>query len=355
MNAVRTSIAVAVAVLALAAAVPAAAGGLPQRKRYVAAMYNAERYITDPKLSGARIERDRNNRPLTYSGSFSTVFRVKTRSGRNIALRVFHPEDGGKVQTSGDLQRRYTLLGSYLAAQRAKRRLPSEIIEFALVNRGMRIGGEDIPILKLPWIGGRSLDNWVGTRLGQGRANAVRLLATNWRAMMGDLRHIGIAHGDLHHGNIKLEPDGSLRLLDYDAMYAPPLEGMKSDEIGHPNFQHPAYHFPARSRPFDANMDNFPSIVIYLSLLAIADDPTLWDRYHNDDTLIFDGERDFLKPDQSPVFRELLASKNPKVRNLARQVVGYAKGAPGAVPSLERALEQSETPYYRRKPAAAKP
>ena len=346
-----------IAVVALAAGrAPTTASGadasggnrLPARKRYVAAMYNSSRYITDPKLAGAQVERDGRNRPVAFSGSFSTVFKVRTKSGRKVAMRVFHPEDGGKIQTAGDLTRRYALLGKFMGQLRAKRQLPSEILDFALVERGMRINGEDVPIMKLPWISGRGLDNWIDTRLSQGRASAVKLLARNWRELMADLRYVGVAHGDLHHGNIKLESSGAMRLLDYDAMYAPPLKGMTSDEIGHPNFQHPAYHFPARTRPFDADMDNFSSIVIYLSLIAIADDPGLWKKYYREDNLIFVGDRDFVNPDASPLFKDLAASKSTTVRNLSRQLARYAKGKPSDVPSLRRAIEQAETPYYRR-------
>ena len=342
-----------VTAVALSAGDAAASGRLPARKRYVAAMYNSSKYITDPRLSGAQVERDARNRPVAFSGSFSTVFKMRTQSGRKVAMRVFHPEDGGKIQTGTDLTRRYKLLGGFMNDLRSRRKLPSEIIEFALVERGMRINDEDVPIMKLPWISGRSLDNWIDTRLGQGRASAVKLLAHNWRELMADLRHIGVAHGDLHHGNVKLESSGAMRLLDYDAMYAPPLEGMTSDEIGHPNFQHPAYHFPARVRPFDADMDNFSAIVVYLSLIAIADDPGLWKKYYREDNLIFVGERDFVNPDASPVFKDLAASRNATVRNLSRQLARYARGKPSDVPSLRRALEQAETPYYRRNRAGS--
>lgn len=349
MNARKILALVAVAAaLATSAGVAEANTRLPARKRYVDAMHNSSQYITDPKLSGAHVERDTRNRPVAFSGSFSTVFKMRTKSGRKIAMRVFHPEDGGKAQTASDLTRRYALLGTFMDDLRSRGKLPSEILEWALVERGMRIGGEDVPIMKLPWISGRGLDNWVETRLSQGRPKAVKLLAHNWRELMADLRYLGVAHGDLHHGNVKLESSGAMRLLDYDAMYAPPLKGMTSEEIGHPNYQHPDYHFPARTRPFDGDMDNFSSIVIYLSLIAIADDPSLWKKYYREDNLIFVGERDFVNPDQSPLFRDLNASKDPVVRKLSRQLARYAKGKPADVPSLRRALLEAETPRYRR-------
>src|SRR5207247_703335 len=147
------------------------------------------------------------------------------------------------------------------------------------------------------------------------------------------------AHGDLHHGNIFLDADGNMTLIDHDSMFVPPLAGLPNSEIGHPNFQHPAYHFPSSPRPFDANMDNFSSIVIYLSLLAVADEPRLWKVFHDakeENNLIFKGLRDFKHPEKSRLLKRLIEkSRNRRVRGLAKKLVEYAKGPAAAVPSLE--------------------
>jgi serine/threonine protein kinase len=334
--------------LALASA-PAEAQRWPGKKSYVNAMYNSHQFIRDPKLRGAKVKRDRRERPIVYSGSFSSVFKVKTTSGRNVALRVFHPEAAvAERQSVTALAQRYGKIHAYLDGLRAKKRLPPEIVEFAFVERGIKIDGESLPIMKLPWVSGRNLDSWIETRLGQGRAKAVALLAENWRAAMRDLHSVKIAHGDLHHGNIMLEPSGAMRLLDYDSMYVPTLAGLSNSEIGHPNFQHPSYHFPARPRPFDHRMDRFSALVIYTSLVAVADNPKLWTRYHNDHNLIFEGERDFVNIDSSPVFRDILASSNPTVRGLARQLIKHAKGRPENVPPLEDVIKAASTPWFKR-------
>jgi hypothetical protein len=343
----------------------------PEKKRYVEVMYNADKYIRDPKLRGASVQRDqKGERPIVYSGSFSSVFKLTTGSGRKIAMRVFHPSnDVAERQDLTAFQERYKRLGNYLATLRTKRRLPPEIVEFALVDDGIRVpevvdgkkvGEQILPIMKLPWISGRNLDEWVGRRLGQGRGKAVGLLAENWRAALKDLAAVGIAHGDLHHGNISLESNGAMRFVDYDSMYVPALKGLPNSEIGHPNYQHPAYHWArdgkgnivqrASARPFDSRMDHFSSIVIFLSLKAIAAEPALWDKYHDEgNNLIFDGQRDLADPDNSPVFADLKRSKDPLVRALARDLARYAKGSPGNTPSLEQAIERASTPFYQRK------
>jgi hypothetical protein len=340
--------------LALSLATPARAGGRwPTRRQYIDAMYNAHQFLRDPKLAGARVERDHRNQPLYYGGSFSTAFRIKSKSGRPLALRVFHPDEGVVERQSVDaVVDRYRKIGGFFDKLARSRRLPPELIEFAMVRNGISIGGERLPILKMPWVSGRTLDDWIDTRLSQGRSKSVKVLAGNWRALMRDLRDVGIAHGDLHPGNIKLEPSGAMRLLDYDGMYVPPLAGLTNSEIGQVNFQHPAYHFPSPSpRAYNADMDNFSAIVIYTSLLAIADNPSLWRKYHNESTLIFDSERDFVDPDRSPVLRDIAASKDPVVRNMGKALARFARGAPEAVPPLERAIEAASKPWYQRQGA----
>jgi hypothetical protein len=321
----------------------------PSAQRYKEAMHNPEQYIRDPKLRGAKVKSDKRGAPAAYTGSFGSVYRVTTNSGRRIALRVFHPTP--KVPERYDqavFLNRWFKLGEELAALRAVGRQPPEILEFALVPDALSIDGQLLPVLKLPWVSGRNLDDWIGKRLQQGRAAALRTLASNWREAMHDMRKVGLAHGDFHHGNIKLEPSGVMRYLDYDSMFASALSGFENSEIGHQNFQHPSFHFPApRLRPFDRDMDNFSALVIYTSLLAVADDPSLWRRYHHDDNLIFEGGRDFADPDGSPLFAELRRSANPITRGLANLLARYAKGPAHAVPSLERAIEAATTPWYR--------
>ena len=44
------------------------------------------------------------------------------------------------------------------------------------------------------------------------------------------MREHVIAHGDLQHGNIIVQDDGTIRLVDYDGCYVPELAGLKSNE-----------------------------------------------------------------------------------------------------------------------------
>jgi hypothetical protein len=92
---------------------------------------------------------------------------------------------------------------------------------------------------------------------------------------------------------------------------------------------------------------------VYLSLLAVAEDPGLYDQFNDDFQLIFD-KSDLADPDASPVFAALGRSSNSAVRALSQKLAGYAKGAPEDVPSLEEALSSGRPAKETRDEAFGK-
>jgi hypothetical protein len=55
-------------------------------------------------------------------------------------------------------------------------------------------------------------------------------------------------------------------------------------------------------------------------------------------------QRDYVEPQRSPVFRDLIRSKDPMVSGLAYQLAGYDPGAADDVPTLEEALAATRRP-----------
>jgi len=113
----------------------------------------------------------------------------------------------------------------------------------------------------MEWVEGEQFDDYIVESLG----NPAKLgqLLTKFLAMMDELRQAGIAHGDLQHGNI-IMCGNELRLVDYDGMFVPAMNGYLASELGHRNYQHPqraAHHFG----PY---LDNFSAWVIYASVRA---------------------------------------------------------------------------------------
>ena len=129
-----------------------------------------------------------------------------------------------------------------------------------------------------------------------------------------------------------VQSDGRIRLVDYDGMYLPKFSGERSPELGHKNYQH-----PERSADhYGEYIDNFPSLVIYLSLLAVASDPNLW-HFYNDDNLILT-RSDYETPGKSEVLQRLKSSDDATVAKLAESLEECCTMPVQEVPDLETIL-----------------
>jgi hypothetical protein len=136
-----------------------------------------------------------------------------------------------------------------------------------------------------------------------------------------------IAHGDLQHGNIIVN-GAKLYLIDYDGLYVPGLPISNSNEIGHINYQHPDRSI----QHVGPAVDRFSAIVIYIALIAVARQPSLWAKYDNSENLLFTRD-DFLDPHSSSLIREL-----SKIRDIQKLVSAFQQVCSAdfqAVPSLE--------------------
>jgi hypothetical protein len=325
----------------LAAVVPLCAWGdgrsWPTPAQYDAAMHHAASTLIDPSLHGAKVLHHPDLKtPVAYPGNFGSVYRLTTPSGREVALRVLHPPaEWADAADPG----RQAMVSLELSRLRRAGWLPPELVDYRWLPMGIRVDGRVHPVAKMPWVDGISLDEWVADRVAHAPAG-LNTMALNWRAANRDLAQLGISHGDFHADNILVEANGSMRFVDYGAMYVPTLAGWRSREIGHRNYQHPRYHFPTRNeRPFGPRSDHFSSIAIYLSLVALAQDPSLFARFHEDHRLLFRAE-DFLHP-ESYLFQALARSPSPEVRELSAALARYAQADPQTVPSLEEALAQA--------------
>ena len=270
-------------------------------------------------LEGGKVSLNQRGMPLVFSGAFACVYRVSV-GNQTFAVRCFTRE-------VSDQRARYGELSNYLLNV-----LPPSFVHFEYVEHGISLRGDRYPIVKMEWVDGDLLSRFVGSRLDQ--SDTLRRVAAQWRGgPTASLRGLRIAHNDLQHGNVMVQRDGSIRLVDYDGMFLPKFRGERSPELGHKNYQHP----DRSSEHYDENVDNFPSLVIYLSLLAIASDPGLWD-FHDEDNLIFT-RSDYAEPGQSELFGRLKGSPDQPVAKLAERLEQYCALPVEKVPDLEKVLQ----------------
>jgi hypothetical protein len=252
---------------------------------YQEVIQNPERCFTDSQLKTGKPTLNALGLPQPVTGGFCSVYQLANGKSR-WAVRCF-------LHNIKDLRDRYHEISRYLKSKRLK-----QMVGFEYVPEGIRVRTHWHPVLKMEWVDGDTLNMWVGKHLKDPKA--LRRLAGQWVQLMEELEREKIGHCDLQHGNILVDGSGNLKLIDYDGMYVPPLRGRGSHEKGHPAFQHPQ----REGRDFDESVDRFSALVIYTSLVALAESKDLWGRYYEEDNLIF-RRADFMSPDSAAVFKEL--------------------------------------------------
>jgi len=280
----------------------------PTSQDYNEAIQNAATTMSDPDLKGGEPTVNAMGLPVPRSGNFADVYEFKGSSGTMWAVKCFTRRVEG-------LQERYTKINQYLA----KAELPF-IVGFKFLQQGIRIHGEWHPLLKMEWVEGFTLNEFV--RQNADKRNYLHGLMQMWAKLTGKLRDANMAHADLQHGNVLLVPGNTpsklgLKLIDYDGMWVPPLADYHSGEVGHPNYQHP---LRLKERLFNAEVDRFPHLVIACALRAtLVGGRAFWDKFDNGDNLLF-REQDLREPASAPIFKALWELDDRVVRALAGHI-----------------------------------
>lgn len=274
---------------------------------------------------------DRLGMPLVTSGQFAYVYKLNSMNGGgDFAVRCFR----GYL---GDRDQRYRAIQTHLGTSPV-----SYLSDFTYAPEGILVGGNRFPILFMKWIEGPTLDLYISEMLN--RPDVLLHLSEEWLRLLSALQAAGVAHGDLQHGNIIVE-HGHLRLVDHDGIFVPAMAGWTASEVGHQHYQHPR----RTADHFDSNLDNFSSLVIYLSLLSLAERPNLWQEHH-DENLLFT-RSDFADPAASELFKKI-REIGPEHARLAGVLENGATGAPDQVPSvLDLVQVKSKLPSWMTAPA----
>ena len=131
------------------------------------------------------------------------------------------------------------------------------------------------------WCEGDTLQVCIERALGDGAA--MHALAMRFERFALWLLGEEWAHGDLKPDNMVVTEQGEMRLIDFDAIYSPRLEGMACEELGSRNYQH-----PDRGLMQCKALDDYPSALIATGLHALALEGTLTERYSIKDAMLID-------------------------------------------------------------------
>lgn len=245
--------------------------------------------VIDEHAKNGTFERDARGRLIAYSGGFSVVFPYRTDNGEKWAFRCWHSD----IQNS---KKRYETISDAI-----KKANLNFLCEFQYIDKGINVEGNIYPITRMRWIDGITIKDYIcQNRYSKDKLTA---LADTFLKMTQALHAQSLAHGDLQHGNILVDNNQQLYLVDYDSFYCPQLNGEADTVIGFVDYQHPARIY---NKLVSEKLDYFSELIIYLSILAIAEKPLLVDKYKIEDAdrLLF-AKEDYVDIKNSNIYKDL--------------------------------------------------
>lgn len=196
-----------------------------------------------------------------WEGKNGLVIRIAGQN-KHYAVKCF-------LHDSADRKQRYESIARHNMKDAGK-----YLVSFQYQSRGLRVGEQWLPILRMGYIDGKRLDDYIRFQLRNENKHELQRIVNQFREMVLALNSAGIAHGDLEPSNILVDSRGNLRLVDYDNMYVPAIAHLQSAETGHPLFQHPSRTL----NHFGPYLDNFSALVIdsVLTCMALQPQESLW-------------------------------------------------------------------------------
>ena len=301
----------------------------PLSQDYNEAIQSPASNFADPDLRRGQAAANSFGLPMPCSGNFADVYQVGCPDGSRWAVKCFTREVPG-------LRERYADISQHL--RRAK--LPFTV-DFSYLEQGIRVAGRWYPVLKMQWVEGFPLNQFVA-RAADKPALLDGLLQI-WARMAKYLRLMKVGHCDLQHGNILLVPESdsaclTLKLVDYDGMWVPVLADNKSGELGHRSYQHPR-RIP--DKVYNLDVDRLPVLLVATALRALrTGGRALWQKYDDGDNLLFT-ETDLRSPTKSQLFLNLLRSPDRLTAALAGHLIDAVRSDLAATPLLEELLPET--------------
>lgn len=271
----------------------------------ITAIKNSETFLRVPELKGAKPRLNKNGSPFAFVGGFNMVFQLEHQN-KKWAFRVWHVP-------MGEHTNRYRKISKYLS----EKKLPY-FADFIYEEKGILVNGILLDTIRMEWLEGKLLKEYLEENLGSKKK--LTKLANDFLEMCKTVRKNKISHGDLQEGNILIDRKGNIKLVDYDSICIPEIEGQKELVTGLKGYQHPS-RFKAGKASLKA--DYFSELVIYLSILALSENSILWNKYLIKDTqyLLFT-ETDFEDFTNSEIYNDLQKLSN-SIKSLTRILNSY--------------------------------
>ena len=301
----------------------------PLSQDYNEAIQSPASNFADPDLRRGEAATNKLGLPMPYSGNFADVYQVRCPDGGRWAVKCFTREAVG-------LRERYQEISRHLG----RMKLPFTV-DFTYLEQGIRVAGKWYPVLKMEWVEGLTLNQFVGRYADN--PTLLEALSRNWGRTAKYLRAAQVGHCDLQHGNVLLTPGANAGLLraEADRLRRHVGAGAGGQEVGRGRpRQLPASATAARG-DVRHRRGSFSRAAHRHGPAGVAGEGrALWDKYDNGDNLLFK-EADFLAPLQSHLFLDLTKTGDGLVSRMTDILVKALRGSLETVPLLEQVMPEA--------------
>ena len=245
--------------------------------------------VLDEHAKKGVFKRDHRGRLIAYTGGFSVVFPYQFPDGTTWAFRCWHSD----VNNS---KKRYEIISDAIRNANL-----DFLCDFEYIEKGINVDGKIYPTTRMRWVEGLTIKEYICKN--RYSKDLLSNLAENFLNMAHALHNQFLAHGDLQHGNILVDENHKLFLVDYDSFYCPQLKGEEDTVTGLPDYQHPARR---TNKSVSEKLDYFSELIIYLSIRAIAENSSLIEKYQVEDAdrLLFSKD-DYTDLRHSEIYKDI--------------------------------------------------
>lgn len=243
-----------------------------------------------------------DDEPQYEPGNKAIVFKVTDDySQKTKALKLFLSENKNRFK-------QYIEISEYLNQLNNNYFVDFNFIEKLIyVEANSKESDNYFPGLVMDWANGFTLGTKIKDLCNSKNRKELKKLSGSFKELSIFLLDNKVGHGDLKHDNIIVDENGQMKLVDYDGMFVPAFSNQLSNELGTDSFQHPGRN----NSDFNERIDHFSILTIYVSILALSANPDLYNRFNDQQNLLFTKE-DFLYPDNSELFKILSNEKETK-------------------------------------------
>ena len=246
---------------------------------------------------------DNEGNPVMTSGNFAVVFKMRDeKKDKLYAVKCFLKDQPNRAEN-------YRMIAEELEYVSSSFLTKFQYLDNELFVDSANADGDEFPVLLMDWVDGVNLDQYIRQHIHD--TYQLHLLAYQFSRLALWLMPQPFAHGDLKPDNIMVREDGTLVLIDYDGMFVPAMKGQKAREMGSPDFRHPA----RTEDTFNEHIDDFSLASILLSLRAIAEEPSLLEKYGAADRLLF-SEKDYRDIHSCQLLKDIFPSECAEVNTL---------------------------------------